>query len=62
MCFDYEMQSCFDFPTDPGMEVSEEGKDLMRRLICSAEYRLGQNGLDDFKVSKNGIFIKIESE
>ena len=42
-------QSCFDFPTDSGLDVSEEGKDLMRQLICSAEYRLGQNGLSDFK-------------
>ncbi|KAK4005018.1 hypothetical protein OUZ56_006742 [Daphnia magna] len=42
-------KSCFDFPTDSGLEVSEDGKDLMRRLICSAEYRLGQNGLSDFQ-------------
>merc|ERR1740128_1510269 len=42
-------KSCFDFPADAGLEVSDEGKDLMRRLICSAEFRLGQNGLQDFQ-------------
>ena len=41
------LQDCFDFPTD--VEVSEEAKDLMRRLICSAEVRLGQNGIEDFR-------------
>ena len=45
------LQNCFDFPPGGnGVEVSEGAKDLMRRLICSAETRLGQNGLEDFKV------------
>ena len=46
--FPYSYQNCFDFPTD--VDVSEEAKDLMKRLICSAEVRLGQNGIEDFKV------------
>jgi serine/threonine-protein kinase MRCK len=40
-------KNCFDFPND--VEVSEEAKDLMKRLICSAEIRLGQNGIGDFR-------------
>ena len=28
-------QNCFDFPTD--VDTSESAKDLMKRLICSAE-------------------------
>lgn len=44
-------QNCFDFPNDPEIQVSEEAKDLMKKLICSAEQRLGQTGINDFKVS-----------
>lgn len=43
-------QNCFDFPSELGYEVTEEAKDLMKRLICSSELRLGQNGVEDFKV------------
>ena len=45
-----KLQNCFDFPTEDIYNVSEEAKDLMRKLICSSEMRLGQNGIDDFKV------------
>ncbi|KAK8751349.1 hypothetical protein OTU49_014334, partial [Cherax quadricarinatus] len=42
-------KNCFDFPTDLGYDVSEEAKELMRQLICASEYRLGKNGINDFK-------------
>ncbi|XP_067338501.1 serine/threonine-protein kinase MRCK alpha isoform X6 [Channa argus] len=38
----------FQFPQQI-TDVSEEAKDLVRRLICSREHRLGQNGIEDFK-------------
>ncbi|XP_061560730.1 serine/threonine-protein kinase MRCK alpha isoform X7 [Phycodurus eques] len=39
----------FQFPQQITDLVSEEAKDLIRRLICSRAYRIGQNGIEDFK-------------
>lgn len=57
------LQNCFDFPVDTGFNVSDEAKDLIRKLICTSEFRLGQNGIADFKVSvlmANGKNIRVE--
>ncbi|XP_076873088.1 serine/threonine-protein kinase MRCK beta isoform X3 [Brachyhypopomus gauderio] len=38
----------FQFPSHI-TDVSEEAKDLIQRLICSRERRLGQNGIEEFR-------------
>ncbi|XP_033874262.3 serine/threonine-protein kinase MRCK alpha-like isoform X3 [Acipenser ruthenus] len=47
----------FQFPAQL-MDVSENAKDLIRRLICSREHRLGQNGIENFK--KHPFFVGID--
>ena len=36
------------FPSDID-DVSDQAKDLIKRLICDAPQRLGQMGLEDFR-------------
>eukprot|EP00062_Callorhinchus_milii_P021130 gi/632977527/ref/XP_007905396.1/ PREDICTED: serine/threonine-protein kinase MRCK alpha isoform X2 [Callorhinchus milii] len=47
----------FQFPAQIN-DVSENAKDLIRRLICSREHRLGQNGIVNFK--KHPFFAGID--
>ncbi|MFT7813008.1 serine/threonine-protein kinase MRCK alpha-like isoform X3 [Arapaima gigas] len=47
----------FQFPVQMS-DVSESAKDLIRRLVCSREHRLGQNGIEDFK--QHPFFLGID--
>ncbi|XP_063300130.1 serine/threonine-protein kinase MRCK alpha isoform X2 [Pelobates fuscus] len=47
----------FQFPTQVA-DISENAKDLIKRLICSREHRLGQNGIEDFK--NHPFFVGID--
>ncbi|XP_066533839.1 serine/threonine-protein kinase MRCK beta isoform X2 [Hoplias malabaricus] len=49
----------FQFPSHI-TDVSEDAKDLIQRLICSRECRLGQNGIEEFK--KHPFFSGIDWE
>lgn len=37
----------FEFPDN--VDISDEARELITQLICSREYRLGRNGLEDFR-------------
>lgn len=43
-------KNSFDFPPETSdYPVSDNAKDLIRKLICSPEDRIGKNGLEDFR-------------
>ncbi len=42
-------EEMFEFPDDVDDTISEAAKDLISRLICAREKRLGANGLEDFR-------------
>ncbi|XP_029282148.1 serine/threonine-protein kinase MRCK beta isoform X2 [Cottoperca gobio] len=53
------MRSGFQFPSHV-TDLSEDAKDLIQRLLCSRERRLGLNGISDFK--SHPFFIGIDWE
>lgn len=45
-----------NFPSDT--PISKNAKDLLEQLLCSADNRLGKNGLEDFR--KHPFFSSID--
>ena len=46
-CISSHTQTNLYLPDD--VEVSEEAKDLLKKLICSADKRIGKSGIDEIK-------------
>lgn len=42
-------RTCLKFPEEP--KISDEAKDLIRRLLCDVETRLGTRGVEEIKVT-----------